>query len=284
MSSYSPAYESEVLEYFRKKAEKYDLVSEQLYWNLSDDLLWSVMDADVLSALPPDFAFLDAGGGTGRWSARILEAYPRSVGLLYDLSPDMAGKMTEKAERGGYAQRSQVTNGRLEDAERTLAGRQFDLVFNFHNVLGFVQDVPGVVRQLVALLKPGGLFVSFVPNRYHNMFFNIFVGNVDEAERPPADGMGRFTRDMPYIHMFTPSGLETLYRSAGLEPTLITGFPTLIYPGMQETQLEGSSQQLRDVLSDRSNYERILKLESSTLREPGIAARGNNLFAVGRKR
>ena len=30
-------------------------------------------------------------------------------------------------------------------------------------------------RQHAAPLKPGGLLISFVPNKYHTMFFNIFV-------------------------------------------------------------------------------------------------------------
>jgi SAM-dependent methyltransferase len=283
MIAYDHAYEHEVLEYFKRKADQYDLVDEQVYWNLSDRLLASVFEEHVLRALPASFDFLDAGGGTGRWTALLLRTRPEARGLLYDLSPEMSAKALEKGAAEGFADRLTVKNGRLEKVEHELAGRRFDLIFNFHNVLGFVQDVPDVVRQLAGLLAPGGLFVSFVPNRYHTMFFNIFVGNLEEAEHTFETGQGRFTTDMPYMNLFTPAGMAELYREAGLEPLLTTGFPNLIYPGFQETQLRGSSSVLQGLLQQGDNFERIYRLEREVLNEPGIAARGNNLFVLGRK-
>jgi ubiquinone/menaquinone biosynthesis C-methylase UbiE len=141
-------YQASVLSYFEAKAEEYDLVEEQAYWRLSDALLWSTFDELVLRRLPQRFSFLDAGGGTGRWSERVLKNYPESRGLLYDLSKDMAAKAQEKRERNGFEHRFHIQNGMLEEVEAQLAGAEFDLIFNFHNVLGFVKDVDEVLRQL----------------------------------------------------------------------------------------------------------------------------------------
>jgi ubiquinone/menaquinone biosynthesis C-methylase UbiE len=51
--------------YFAEKAEKYDEVEDQVYWKLSDELLWFQMQK-YLNSYRENFTFLDAGGGTGR--------------------------------------------------------------------------------------------------------------------------------------------------------------------------------------------------------------------------
>jgi SAM-dependent methyltransferase len=284
MNAYDAKYEQDVVSYFRNKAEDYDKVDDQVYWRLSDRLLDAVLRAKILSALPAEFRFLDAGGGTGRWTERLLEHAPKSRGILFDLCVEMSAKARERALRRAFTERLSVVNGRLEDAARVLGDQRFELVFNFHNVLGFVQDALGVVAQLANLLAPGGLLVSFVPNLYHAIFFNILVGHIDEAAIARQMGRGRFTKDMPYMNLFTPKGMGELCAQNGLDVIVSTGFPTLIYPGMKETQLFGSTQSIDGILSDPDLFERVFELERWALEQPDIAARGNNLFVVGKKR
>ena len=57
-------------EYFKNKAADYDRVDEQVYWRLSDSILWHTFNEYILKNLPSNFSFLDAGGGTGRWSEK----------------------------------------------------------------------------------------------------------------------------------------------------------------------------------------------------------------------
>lgn len=283
MNTYNRSYEADVLNYFREKADGYDDVDEQLYWCLSDDLLFHVMQTRVLSQLPEGFAFMDAGGGTGRWTERTMRAYPRSRGVLFDLSKEMSDKAREKANRGGMAERLEVHVGRLEDAPNVLEGRKFDLIFNFHNVLGFVQEPNVVIKGLSNLLSPEGRFVSFVPNLYHAAYFNVMLGRVGEAEHARETSRAGFTTNMPRMNLFTPYQMGELYEAAGLQVELSTGFPSLIYPGMNETQLHGSTASLDQLLSDKSLYKRIYEMELWALDQSGIAARGNNLFVVGKK-
>lgn len=283
MTIYNHIYENAVLDYFKDKADQYDMVEEQVYWQLSDKLLWDVFQEKVLKTLPSNFRFLDAGGGTGRWTATILKLYPKAHGVLYDICKDMSQKATEKAEKNNFSDRLTVYNGRLEEISTILPNTSFDLIFNFHNVLGFVQDVDSVIKQLSNLLKPKGMLLSFVPNKYHNIFFNIFIGNIEEAEQPVKTGKGRFTINMPYMNVFTPTIMRDLYKKNNLDLIIITGFPSIIYPGMQETQIKGSTDYIEDILSDMNKFERIYQLERSILEEPEIAVRGNNLFVLGKK-
>jgi ubiquinone/menaquinone biosynthesis C-methylase UbiE len=282
LNDYDLKYEDSVIDYFDAKAAEYDLVDEQLYWRLSDRILWEVMKADVLSKMKPDFRFLDAGGGTGRWTCRMLKEFPEARGVIYDLSRSMTDQAQASAERLGVGDRLTIVNGRLEEVTGAVDGA-FDLIFNFHNVLGFVQGPEAVIGRLSSLLEEDGLLVSMVPNSYHAAFFNIALGRFDEARSCVIEDRGRFTDTMPAMNLFTPGGLAAMYERGGLGIERLTGFPCLLYPGYQETQLHGSTASLQNMLASDDAFEAIVELELNAQRAPDIAARGNNLFLIGRK-
>ncbi|GGV42862.1 class I SAM-dependent methyltransferase [Streptomyces spectabilis] len=269
----------EIRSYFNGKADAYDDVDAQPYWVLSDELLWSALTEYVLPRLPEDFRFLDAGGGTGRWSHRFATARPDATGVLYDLTPAMFGHARAKAERYGYADRLACREGDLGRVGEELAGEGFDLIFNFHNVLGFVDSPTDVIKQLAGLLNPGGLLVSFVPSRWHAAWFNLTLGQTAEAGRN-LEGRGRFTDTMPDMHLFTPEQLRAMNEDAGLRVDLTTGFPVLLYPGYQETQISGSTRSLAELLGDRAAFDEVFALERGLLGTADAVGRGNNLFVL----
>lgn len=263
--------------YFRDKAEAYDDVDQQDYWRLSDALLWDTFNRELLSNVNPSLRFLDAGGGTGRWSSRVAEEYPGSSGVLYDLSEDMADQARAKEIRGVNIQIGDIEEGvGLPDGE-------FDVSFNFHNVMGFVSNPFKALATLNRVTKLGGYVVSLVPNKFHAMYFNITNGNLDLAEEAATTPRGRFTDNMPSMNLFTPDSIGEMYGHEGLKVTCVTGFPSSIYPGYQETQLHGSTANLKGLLEDEDSFQRVFEMEKRLIQSEGIASRGNNIFIVGRK-
>lgn len=273
------ANEAEVIDYFKAKADQYDCVDQQIYWVLSDTLLWVYFKKNILDKLPPDFKFLDAGGGTGRWTLKILEAFPQAQGVIYDLSQAMTNQAILKV--GANRSRLKVINANLNDVKNLLPEAQFDLIFNFHNVLGFVDSPEQVLKDLSTLLLKNGYLVSLLPNRYHSLYFNLAVNAISEANHTNASSHGRFTANMPYMNLFTPQEGQKLYEACELETVHLTGFPNFIYPGMQETQLHGSTVTLENKLQE--NFDTILAIEMAHLDREDIAARGNNIFIAGQK-
>ncbi|MFE3886835.1 class I SAM-dependent methyltransferase [Streptomyces lydicus] len=272
---------ADVQDYFAEKADAYDDVDLQPYWVLSDRLLSAALTDEVLPKLPEGFRFLDAGCGTGRWTTFFAEQAPSSRGTSYDLTTEMLGVAQEKARHRGFADRVEFVRGDLADVTDVLAGQTFDLAFNFHNVLGFVADPEQVIADIAGLLNPGGLLVSFLPSVWHTAFFNISVGNMGEAEKA-LGGRGRFTTTMPDMHLYDLARIEQMHAAAGLELDVVTGFPNLIYPGYQETQLHGSTEKVVNIL-EGDNFDRIFEMENALRTTPGIAPRGNNLFVVSRR-
>ncbi|MBN1275308.1 class I SAM-dependent methyltransferase [Candidatus Woesearchaeota archaeon] len=275
------SHDDEVLAYFADKAEGYDLVEHQHYWRLSDELLWHLLTKDVLAQFNDDFSFLDAGGGTGRWSMRLLDSYSKATGTIYDLSPEML-EQAKKKVNGDRAGRLQIINGDITDMFG-VPDEQFDVTYNFHNVLGFVDGPERALAEMGRVTRKGGYVVSVVPNKYHLVFFNLQQGNVEEAEKAALNNMGRFTQDMPAIRLFTPHSLSRLYGRVGLEAVFVKGFPVTIYPGYQETRISGDTASLKDILSGEESYGRILAIEKNLVEYADAAARGNNLLMVGKK-
>lgn len=111
----------------------------------------------VLSGLPSGFCFLDAGGGTGRWSTRLLGSDPRCRGVLYDISPEMTARAARSAAQSGYEQRLAIRLGDLDQPDPILSRGSFDLVISFHNVIGFVRDPEATIAWLASLLRLGWL-------------------------------------------------------------------------------------------------------------------------------
>lgn len=270
-----------VLDYFAKKADRYDDVDDQVYWRFSDELLWSTLIEDIIPRLETDApTLLDAGGGTGRWSIRTLEAHPEMDGVLFDLSEEMLDEARTKVDGDPLEQRLDIQQGDLLEIDYQLE-ESFDLVYCFHNVLGFVSDPGQVVDNLASCLVPGGLLVCFVPNKYHGVYFNIKTGRVDIAARIAEEEIGTFTDDMPEMHFFTPSGLESTVSESGLEPVITRGLPVSVYPGYEETRISGNTETLRELLS--AKFKTVLDIERRLSKLSEAAARGNNVLLVARK-
>lgn len=142
-------YEKEVMSYFSSKAKDYDDVENQSYWRLSDRILWSLIQEE-LNKLPEKFYFLDAGGGTGRWSKKILENYPNSTGVLIDLSNEM---IAEAMKKNIFGERWKIVIGDIQKLDSD--NNTFDLVINAHNVLGFVENTEKALNEMSRVLKKG---------------------------------------------------------------------------------------------------------------------------------
>jgi ubiquinone/menaquinone biosynthesis C-methylase UbiE len=275
-------YVQKVQSYFEDKADQYDDVEKQSYWRLSDRLLWEVMASKVIPLLPEKFSFCDAGGGTGRWSFKILKNYDHAVGTTVDFSRFMLEQARKKQKENALQARWTLIEQDLHNL-KDIADNSFDLVFNFHNVIGFVEDPGKVTAELVRVLKPNGILCTLAPNAYHAGYFNLKNGKIDEAKKAISQ-KGRFTEQMPDIHLFTPSRCEHMMTAHGMETIFMNGFPVLIYPGYAETQLQGQTQSLTALLESEEGMESIYALEKSLLENEDAAARGNNIFIAARKK
>jgi ubiquinone/menaquinone biosynthesis C-methylase UbiE len=274
---------NEIKEYFRKKAKYYDLVEKQLYWKLSDKLLWYALKKLVLNKLrDKKVTILDAGGGTGRWTIKIIKYLRRSTGVIYDISEDMLKVAQEKIGRLGLGGKIRIINGNIENMSDQ-GDSIYDLVICFHNVLGFVSNPIMAFKEMYRVLKKGGYLIIVAPNKYHGLFFNIYTHRLYALDSIYNSNLGTFTDDMPPIHFFTPDSLKKMYKEFKFEDVRVYGFPVTIYPSVEETKIKGNTKRIRDILSNPNNFKKIERMERNLIFNEEAAARGNNLLAIGKK-
>ncbi|MEW2450969.1 class I SAM-dependent methyltransferase [Streptomyces parvulus] len=266
---------ADVRRFFERKAVGYDENWRGAHGRLVDALQWEAFESSVFSRLPAGFTFLDLGGGAGRWTHRIATSFPGSSGMLYDLTPGLVDQAARRARRGGYADRVRFRLGDVRDAADLLSGESFDLVLNSHHLLGFVDDPKAVLAALTRLLSVDGLMVSLLPSRWHAAFEGLGLEDAEQTERSLA-GLQWAANPAPYRHLFTPGEIRVMHAAARLSVDLLSGFPSLLYPGVHGSARDRAEQ----ILRDEDVFQRVLAMEKELFIDPDSRGRGANLFVV----
>jgi len=282
------SYYDIVKQYFAKKAAKYDLVDEQLYWCLSDELLKKIIKEKIVKVFSSykQLNILDAGAGTGRWSLILYDFLKeKNIKLhfdLVDITPEMLDEANKKIKMFGL---NKIMKTHLKNIEN-LADYEdnfYDISISFYNVLSFVEKPKVVLNEVFKKLKGGGMHASIVANKYHSYFFSILTNRITELEKIKNRSKVRFTIEMPYIHCFTPEGIKRLYEQIGFKEVEVVGFPNFIYPHMEDTKIKGQSKKSESILKNKKVFNKIVEIEFQECFNKDIAGRGNTLLVIGKK-
>ena len=107
-----------------------------------------------------DFSFLDAGGGPGLFTDRLLERFPKSRGAVLDNSELLLSENTSN-------ERKLLVLASATDMSAELVDRRFDIIFfnlSLHHFIGKTysetrRNQRNALAQAVSLLAPGGRVV-----------------------------------------------------------------------------------------------------------------------------
>jgi len=184
--------------------------------------LLSIDQQFVLEHCRPVGKIIDLGCGTGRLAITL--AQHGYAPIAVDLSPEMLKVLGAKAASLGLAIPRVCAN--LVELGM-FADQSFDHAACLFSTLGLVVGAEArrrVVAQVHRLLRPGGVFVLHVHNRWFNFWtahgrrllfrdmFSSWLGRgvSGDYEMPPHQGVGRLT-----MHLFTCGEIVGLLRSCG---------------------------------------------------------------------
>jgi len=276
----------DVIKYFSEKAAKYDLVDQQLYWRLSDELLKKIVKVKLVKPFQgrKELRILDAGAGTGRWSLFLHDLLKNTLKLHFDLV-DITEKMLIEADK--KIEKKRLTNimktylGNIENLSN-YSNSYYDVAISFYNVLSFTEKPDFALREIFKKLKKRGLYASIVSNKYHSYFFAILTKRIEELAEIRG-GKTKYTKEMPQIHCFTPDEIKELYHKNGFKKVEVIGFPNFVYPNIEDTKIEGQSGQNKNILENKRTFQKILDIEFRECFNRDVVGRGNTLLVIGEK-
>jgi ubiquinone/menaquinone biosynthesis C-methylase UbiE len=151
--------------------------------------------------LQPGDSVLELGCGTGTTALRLAD------GVRSYLATDISGGMIAIAEEKLAVESIPALSFRTATAEELVHEEsRFDAVLGF-NYLHLVRNVPGTLRSIHVLLKPGGLFISKTP----------CLGDMNPLIRllllPAMRAIGK----APHVSSLGASALEQLIIGAGFD-------------------------------------------------------------------
>ena len=115
---------------------------------------------------------LDAGGGNGY--ATISFAQNGCQVVVADYSEAMIADGQKLVRELGLDRSVSFVLTRLEELSTVLQDRDFDLVL-CHNVLQYVESIPGVIREILRPLKAQGIVSIVCLNRYSIAYHQAFL-------------------------------------------------------------------------------------------------------------
>lgn len=121
-----------------------------------------------------DFSFLDAGGGPGLFTDRLLERFPKSRGAVLDNSELLLSENTSN-------ERKLLVLASATDMSAELVDRRFDIIFfnlSLHHFIGKTysetrRNQRNALAQAVSLLAPAGRVVVT-----ENLYDGIVIDNL----------------------------------------------------------------------------------------------------------
>jgi SAM-dependent methyltransferase len=180
--------------------ERMYAAEERQWWYAGMRAITDALLREPLRRRPPSGRplLVDAGCGTGQ-NLRHFGTWARTVG--FDLS---LTALRLCRSRGVTATRASVLALPVRDASVDVV-TSFDVIYH-----GWVESDLGAVRELVRVLRPGGVLVVRVPA------LMLLWGAHDEAVHSR--------------HRYTARELEDLFEAAGLESVRVTYCNSILFP------------------------------------------------------
>jgi SAM-dependent methyltransferase len=267
-----------IVEYHRREAE------EEYYREVGvDDVYDKITWENIEPFLPTEGWILDAGGGAGVWSRKMVQTRKCRVELL-----DITGELLKTAKK-------RINKDRLRDRIEVLQGdirsvphpdRSFDFVLSEADPISICGDPEKAVSELSRVLKPNCRFVAGVDSTFYRALGMLLRGKpLDhilgflQIGISPAEEEANFDSKS-----FTPTELISLLKRHGLKTDRIVGKPIGLSTGMLDIFVKSLAEERRRMIfEDKAEKEKLKKLLNYIYKDPYIAGIGSHLQIVATK-
>jgi demethylmenaquinone methyltransferase/2-methoxy-6-polyprenyl-1,4-benzoquinol methylase len=130
----------------------------------------------LVSRIPPEAQrVLDVACGTAAVAIELARVEPARTVVGVDQSPEMLAAGRERVDRAGLSERIELREARAEALPFADAGFG---ALTFTYLLRYVDDVPGTLRELVRVVRPGGVVAMLefgLPSNVWRPLWELYV-------------------------------------------------------------------------------------------------------------
>jgi ubiquinone/menaquinone biosynthesis C-methylase UbiE len=268
-----------IVEYHRREAE------EEYYREVGDDAVYDEITWENIEPfLPRQGWILDAGGGAGVWSRKMVEKGKCSVELL-DITGELLKTAKRRINKDMLGERIEVLQGDIRSVPHP--DMSFDFVLSEADPISICGDPEKAVSELSRVLKPSCHFVAGVDSTFYRALKMLSQGkSLDcildflQIGISPAEEEANFDSKS-----FTPIELISLLRKHGLKTVRIVGKPIGLSTGMLDIFVEAlSSERRREIFENKAEKEKLKKILNRIYKDPHISGIGSHLQVVAVKK
>lgn len=265
-----------VKDYFNELAPKYENKIQKKFWNLSDDLLWDLTKEQIAKIERSNVKLLDAGGGTGFWTKKILKEFNHLEVDICDISCEMLNVARKELD----SKKVNITKCKVE--ELPYENDSFDISICYY-VLPFIQDLQKTLAELSRVTKKDGIILLAFENLYHGLSLNLLCNKISRVHQLLAGDAVRIADHIPKLNFNSFSEMNELLNANDIVVTHKFGFPVISNVGVRE-KITGNNYSISDVLKTKENYSEILGIEKVLIRDEALVNRGKYIFITGVKK
>jgi ubiquinone/menaquinone biosynthesis C-methylase UbiE len=256
--------------YYDRIAHRYDAMYDSPYWDLYRRVSWE----HAKPLLPRERSrILDIGGGTGIWAVKLAKSGHDVV--CADLSHRMVDVARAAVEAARVSDRVTCARSDMQDLKE-FGAAEFAAVWAQGDPLSYVPDPNLSLKNVARVLRPGGLFVASVDNRYAAIDHFLEKRDVAGLEAFLRSGSDEWLADRPEerfpVHFFTPDELRKVFDRRGFDVLSIIGKTVLPFRRHEK------------LLEDPKEFHRLLGLELTLNREPALLGQAGHLEIAARLR
>jgi SAM-dependent methyltransferase len=268
-----------IVEYHRREAE------EEYSREVGDDAVYDgITWENIEPFLPKQGWILDAGGGAGVWSRKMVETRKCSVELL-DITGELLKTAKRRINKDVLGKRIEVLQGDIRSVPHP--DMSFDFVLSEADPISICGDPEKAVSELSRVLKPNCHFVAGVDSTFYRVLKMFSQGKpLDyilsflQIGISPAEEEANFDSKS-----FTPIELISLLQKHGLKTVRIVGKPIGLGTGMLDIFVEAlPTAKRREIFASKAEKEKLKKMLNRIYKDPYVAGIGSHLQVVAVKK
>jgi len=266
-----------IVEYHRREAE------DAYHWEVRTDFYDKITWDNIEPFLPKEGWILDAGGGVGMWSRKMVETGKCQVELL-DITLESLKMAKKRINKDGLEQRIEVLHGDILSVPHP--DKSFDFVLSEGDPISICGDPDKAVSELSRVLKPNCYFVAGVDSTFSCALHMLSKGkSVDFVSDFLQTGISPAVEDADFdSKSFTPLELMSLLQKHSLKTVRIVGKPIGVGINMTDMFIEALPiERRRQIFENKKETEELSKMLNCIYSDPYIAGIGSHLQIVAVK-